>query len=106
MDSTYDPSFILKLFRAKLNSESVEARKVLESLATCTHPVAYCTCGCGDPYFVDPKSADWKFMTNLSLWHAKTVYVLDIMEDWTVGAIEIQRDFPMPLEGMQVVEID
>lgn len=106
MDSTYDPSFILSLFRKKLNPESEEALKVLDSLDKCTNPVSYCSCGCGDPYFVDPKGKDWKFRTNLTLWYDKTLYVLDIMEDWTVGAIETQRDFPMPLDDMQVVEID
>ena len=106
MDSTYDPSFIVSLFRKKLNPDCAEAMKVLESLEVCTCPVAYCSCGCGDPYFIDPKGPDWKFRTNLTLWHDKTLYVLDIMEDWTVGAIETQRDFPMPLDDMQVVEVD
>lgn len=106
MEAVFDPGFIHGLFRKKLNPECAEARMVLDSLERCTRPVAYCSCGCGNPYFVDPEGPDWKFRTNLSVWCDRTLYVLDVMEDWTVGGIEILKDFPMPLEDMQVVEVD
>jgi hypothetical protein len=106
MDDLFDPSYIANLFRAKLNLECDEARKILDSLEHCTHPVARCSCGCEDPYFVDPEGPDWHFRGNITAWDNGTLYVLDIMENWTVGSIEMQKDFPMPLEAMVPVDLD
>ena len=106
MDATYDPGPIVELFKSRLDLEREEARKILASLERCVHPLAYCSCGCGNPYFVDPKGPDWKFKTNVAAWRDETLYVLDIMDDWSVGGIEILEDFPMPLEDMREIEID
>jgi hypothetical protein len=105
---TFDPSWIVNLFDKKLNHDCPEAMHVLESLRQSTHPVCYCSCGCGDPYFIDPKSSDWKFLTNLTAYDSEnqTLVILDIMEDWSVGSIELQRDMPCDFNDMVQVEME
>jgi hypothetical protein len=103
---TYDPTWVLELFRERLDPGCHEACLILESLALCTHPVCRCSCGCGDPYFVDPKSPAWKFRTNVTAYRDHTLVILDIMEDWSVGSIEMQRDMPCDLEDMTTVEVE
>lgn len=105
MDAVYDPNLVVALFESSLNLAIQENQKVLDSLKHCTHPVAYCSCGCGQPYFVDPKGPDWKFRSNLTCWDEGKLYVLDIMEDWSVGSIEVVGDMPR-LESIQEIEID
>lgn len=107
-EDSFDPSWIVDLFDKKLNHDCPEAMHVLESLRQCTHPVTYCRCGCGDPYFVDPDSPDWKFLTNVTAYDREShiLIILDIMADWTVGSIEIQRDMPFDLSEMTAIEVD
>jgi hypothetical protein len=101
----FDPSFLVPLFAEVLN-DSEDSKSILANLALCTHPVSYCRCGCGSPYFIDPKSSGWKFKTNVDVWYEGKLYVLDLMQDLRIGFIEILEDFSMPLEDMTEIQID
>ena len=104
MPEEFDRSLIHKLFSKRLNVEVSEVQIVLKSLLE--SPVIECASSSDIYYcFIDPKTSAWQFRTNLDVWHDYTLYVLDIMKDWSVGAIEIQRDFP-PMDSMQMVEVD
>jgi len=107
-EESFDPSWIVDLFDKKLNHDCPEAMHALESLRHCTHPVAYCSCGCGDPYFVAPNSPDWKFLTNLTAYDREShiLVILDIMADWRVGSIEVQKDMPYDPSEMTTIEVD
>jgi hypothetical protein len=87
-------TWIVQLFEKELDLSEEGNRRIIESLKKCTHPVCYCRCGCGDPYFINPKGPDWKFRTNVVAYSGVDLVVLDIMQDWSVGSIEIQRDTP------------
>ncbi len=104
MPEEFDRSLIHKLFSKRLNVEVPEVQIILKSLLE--SPVIECKSSSDIYYcFIEPKSPQWKFRTNLDVWHNNTLYVLDVMQDWTVGAIEIQRDFP-PMDSMQIVELE
>jgi hypothetical protein len=105
MSEPFDPSFLVTLFSEQLN-ESDESKTILKNLALCTHPVSYCKCGCGSPYFIDPSSSAWQFKTNIDVWHEGKMFVLDVMQDLTIGSIEILDDFPMSMESMIPIEVE
>lgn len=95
---------IHKLFSKRLNTTVPEVQTVLKCILE--FPLIECESSSEIYYcFIDPKSSAWKFRTNLDVWHENTLYVIDIMKDWTVGAIEIQRDMP-PMSAMQMVEVE
>lgn len=104
MSEGFDRALIHKLFSKRLNVDVHEVQTVLKSLLE--SPVIECKSSSDIYYcFIEPKSYRWHFRTTLDVWYNNTLYVLDIMQDWTVGAIEIQRDFP-PMDSMQMVEVD
>jgi hypothetical protein len=103
---TYDPTWVVELFQEQLNLELPEGRLILENLKRCTEPVSYCSCGCGDPYFIVPKSPAWKFRGNITAYKDHTLVILDLMEDFSIGSIEIQRDMPFDIGDMRQVDID
>lgn len=99
-----DRTLIHKLFSKRLNTTVPEVQTVLKSILE--FPLIECESSSDIYYcFIDPKSSAWQFRTNLDVWHKGTLYILDIMKDWTVGAIEIQRDMP-PMDSMQMVELE
>jgi hypothetical protein len=106
--NNYDPTWVVDLFEKKLNPENSEAMQILGNLRHCTKPVCYCSCGCGDPFFIDPKGKDWKLKENITAYdrESEILVILDIMEDLSIGSIELQRDMPCDLSEMVVVEID
>jgi hypothetical protein len=101
----FDPSFLVELFTEALD-DSEDSKIILTNLAKCKEPVLYCKCGCGSPYFIDPKSPEWKFMANVDVWSEGKLYVLDIMQDLSIGSIEIIDDFPSPLKDMEEIEVE
>lgn len=52
----YDPTWLVELVRAQMPEDT----SLLTALAKCVRKVGECRCGCGDPYFVDPDSAQWE----------------------------------------------
>lgn len=104
MKESLDRILIHKLFSKRLNIDLPEVQTVLNCILE--SPIVECKSSSDDYFcFIDPKSSAWQFKTNLDVWHNNTLYVLDVMQDWTVGAIEIQRDMP-PMDAMQVVELE
>jgi hypothetical protein len=104
MKELLDRILIHKLFSKRLNVTVPEVQTVLKCILD--SPTIECDSSSEIYYcFIDPKSSAWEFRTNLDVWNENTLYVLDVMQDWTVGAIEIQCDFP-PMDSMQVVELE
>lgn len=104
MSEPLDRPLIHKLFSKRLNTTVPEVQTVLKCILD--SPIIECEASSDIYYcFIDPKSSAWKFRTNLDVWHKNTLYVLDVMQDWTVGAIEIQRDMP-PICAMQMVVVE
>jgi len=101
----FDPSRLVPIFQERL-TDSEDSKTILANLAKCTQPTSYCSCGCGSPYFVDSKSPAWKLKTSVDTWHEGKLYVLDIMEDLSIGFIEILEDFPSPLEDMKQIVVE
>ena len=104
MSEPLDRTLIHKLFSKRLNTNIPEVQTVLKCILEST--LIECKSS-SDFYYclIDPKSSAWQFRTNLDVWHNNTLYVLDVMQDWTVGAIEIQRNMP-PMDAMQMVGLD
>ena len=85
---TYDPAWAVALFRDKLDPSDPERETILLNLENCREVVGYCDCGCGDPYFIDPESADWKpARTPVCMTGTKAV-ILDVMSNLRIGSIE------------------
>ncbi len=81
----YDPSWVVKLAEEQI-PEEVE---VIENLKKCTTIIGYCDCGCGSPYFIDPKSEKWNFDYNKILEKdSNGNIILDIMRDKKIGSFE------------------
>ena len=82
----YDPSWLIELAKKQIPEEP----EIIKSLELCTTIVGFCSCGCGDPYFIDPGSGQWDFDYNLVLEREDHIeIILDIMKDKRVGRIEI-----------------
>ncbi|OPY88313.1 MAG: hypothetical protein A4E71_00524 [Smithella sp. PtaU1.Bin162] len=83
---SYDPSWVVNL----AESQMPEDAELINELKKCTKVVAYCGCGCGDPYFVRPHSEDWVFDHNVVLEREDgTDVILDVMKNGRIGGIEI-----------------
>src|SRR5437667_3009920 len=81
----YNPLWVVKLAEAQIPEET----KLIEALKNCTSVIGFCSCGCGDPYFIDPESEDWKFKENIILEREDGIdIILDVMKDFRIGAIE------------------
>jgi hypothetical protein len=84
----YDPSWVVKLAEEQI-PEEVE---VIENLKKCTTVVGFCRCGCGSPYFIDPKSKEWNFDYNEVLERKNdSDIIIDIMHDKKIGSIEFMQ---------------
>jgi len=82
----YDPSWIIKLAELQINDHP----ELIAALRNCTTVVGFCSCGCGDPYFIDPNSKGWDFSENIVLEREDGVdIVLDVMKNGYIGQIEI-----------------
>jgi len=81
----YDPEWLVNLARA----QRPEDRELIQALQKCTQTIGTCPCGCGDPYFVDPSSDEWKLKRTVELFDERGYSVLvDILADGRVGSIE------------------
>lgn len=81
----YDPTWLVELAKKQIPDKL----KIIESLKLCTTIIGFCNCGCGDPYFIDPKSKEWEFDTDETLEREDGVdIILNVMRDKRVGAIE------------------
>lgn len=82
----YDPTWLVELAKIQLP----EKFELIASLKLCETIVGFCECGCGDPYFIDPKSDEWDFDYCEELEREDGIdIILDIMKDRRVGSIEI-----------------
>lgn len=82
----YDPTWLVELAIKQIPNE----KEIIDSLKLCTTVVGFCSCGCGDPYFIDPNSKDWDFDFNEVLEREDGIdIILDIMKDKKIGSIEI-----------------
>ena len=82
----YDPTWLVELAEKQIPDE----KQIIESLRLCTTVVGFCGCGCGDPYFINPKSEEWDFDYNEILEREDGIdIILDVMRDKRVGHIEI-----------------
>jgi len=105
-ENSYDPAAFVELFRTVLSPEFPQTALILENLGKCLHPVAFCKCGCGQPYFIDPKSPQWQFMMNITAYSGSTLVILDIMKDWSIGSIELLPDISSGFKTMKIIEVD
>jgi hypothetical protein len=105
-ENTFDPAWIVELFTDTLPADFPHRDTILDSLSKCTHPVRYCSCGCGSPYFIDTKGPEWKFRTNVWAYKDHTQVILDIMDNWTVGSIEFLEDMPCDIDEFTRIEVD
>lgn len=105
-EKTFDPRWVVELFNDTLPSEFPQRDLVLANIAKCTKPIGYCSCGCGSPQFIDPKGPDWKFMTNLCAYRDHLEVILDVMEDHSIGFIELLDDMPYSLESFTRIEVE
>lgn len=82
----YDPSWLVQL----ASEQRPEEEELLQALKRCTSKVGECECGCGDPFFVDPHSAEWKPAYHIELQRADGVPVIvTILCDGRVGSVEV-----------------
>ena len=105
-ERTFDPVWVVELFNDTLPSDFPHRELVLKNIAKCTKPVGYCSCGCGSPYFIDSKGPDWKFMTNLCAYKDHLEVILDVMEDYSIGFIELLDDMPYSLDDFTRVVVE
>jgi len=80
----YDPTWLVEAAEKQVPGE----RQVIESLKKSTTIIGFCPCGCGQPYFIDPRSGDWDFEENVVLQADGKSVVLDVMGDGRVGSVE------------------
>jgi len=108
MDEEYsfDPSWVVELYRERLPDDYPEKKTLLDNLKLCTKPINFCSCGCGSPYFIEPKTPQWKFRCNISAYKDHTQVILDIMDDWSIGSIEILDDMPCSLDDFTTILVD
>jgi hypothetical protein len=80
----YDPTWLVEAARSQIPDRP----DIIESLKKSTTIVGFCPCGCGQPYFIDPRSRDWDFEENVILQAGGKSVVLDVMGDGRVGSVE------------------
>lgn len=102
----FDPSWVVELFSETIPADFPNKKNIIDSLSTCTKPVRFCACGCGSPYFIEPKTPQWKFRGNIWAYKDHTEVILDIMDDWTVGSIEFLDDMPCSLYDLPRVVVE
>jgi len=81
----YDATWLVELAQSLLPEET----QIIESLRKTTTIVGFCSCGCGKPYFIDPRSRDWNFGENITLLGDGKTVILTVLKDKRVASIEV-----------------
>ncbi len=80
----YDPTHLVNLAEEQIPDDI----EIIKSLKNSTTILGFCPCGCGQPFFIDPRSAVWSKVEHITLLSPHETVVLHVVLGKRVGSIE------------------